>query len=170
MAGELRSIAYRYMFPVADDDGSTSAPRRGDLSDLLRDADSYLFMGNPVPPLRVVNDLLSRGISDLGMGGGAEWDPFGIEEPEYASFLDFLDTPEGKKKFNRQEKVRLATPPTKVNTIETYSVWSTRELMADPNHHFNTQKVWAVINGKKVTMTLGQSILSDHKVHWHWIR
>ncbi|HAY05918.1 MAG TPA: hypothetical protein PKV67_03575 [Hyphomonas sp.] len=170
MTNELRPITYTYLFPVSDEDGSTSEARRGDLSDLLRDADSYLFSGNPVPPLWIMNDFLATGLSDLGMGGGARWEPFALDEKEYADFLRYLDTPNGRQKFYRETAVKIATPPPDVNTKEAYSVWKIRDAMADPKHHFNTTRVWAMIEGEIVTMTLGEAMLSRRDVTWHYIQ
>jgi hypothetical protein len=60
----LLAVKYSYLFPVADDDGNTSSEEVGDISDLLRAAEPYLFGSDVIPPLSVVNNLLSTGHSD----------------------------------------------------------------------------------------------------------
>jgi hypothetical protein len=166
-AAHLRRISYKYLFPIADNRGKSSAKRSGDLSDLFRDANSYLFSGNPVPPLRMINEFLAKGISDLGMGGGAEWEPFALTQAEYSSFLAYLDTPAGQRKFFRKAAVEIADPPDDVKTDEDYGIWKIRAAMEDPAHHFNTTRVFAIIDGEKVTMSLGESLLFNRNVVWH---
>lgn len=166
-ADQLRRISYTYLFPVADSRGQSSAKRTGDISDLFRDANSYLFSGNPVPPLRMINEFLAKGISSLGMGGGAEWESFALSEDEYSQFLAYLDTPAGRRKFFRKADVEIAAPPDDVKTEEGYGAWKIKAAMADPAHHFNTTKVFAIIDGKKVTMSMGESLLFNPNLVWH---
>jgi O-acetyl-ADP-ribose deacetylase (regulator of RNase III) len=166
----LRSVKYTYLFPVADSRGRSSGRRSGDISDLFRDANSYLFSADRVPPLLVINEFLAKGVSHLGMGGGAEWKPFSLTEAEYSTFLRYLDTPIGRRKFHRKKPVEVANPPAEVRSTDDYSQWSIKDAMTDPNHHLNTTKVFAIINGQRVTTSLGESLLAPRDAVWHVIR
>lgn len=164
---QLRPVKYTYLFPVADNKGRSSGRRTGDISDLFRAANPYLFSGDLVPPLHVINQFLAKGVSHLGMGGGAEWKPFSLVEAEYSAFLRYLDTPVGQRKFNRKKPVEVAAPPADVQTADDYSQWSIKDAMANPTHHLNTTKVFAIIDGQKVFMSLGESLLANHDAVWY---
>jgi hypothetical protein len=45
-----------------------------------------------VPPLHVLNELLSSGISEAGMSGGCQWRSFRISDDEYAELTEDLCT------------------------------------------------------------------------------
>jgi hypothetical protein len=147
---------------VSDSHGKISAEREGDISDFFRDANSYLFSGKKlIPPLRMINKFLEKGLSDLGMGGGAEWQPFALTEDEYFAFVRYIDTPAGQRKFFRTVPAELADPPESVESEDDYRVWEIKFAMTDPGHHFNTTKVHATINGETTIMSLGEALLSN---------
>jgi hypothetical protein len=156
---KLRHIEYTYLFPVAESSGKSSSKRIGDISDLFRDANPYMFSGNSIPPLRLVNDFLAAGISSLGMGGGAKWQPFALTADEYSVFVRYLDASEGRKKFSRTMPVKLAEPPEEVRTQKDYQIWKIKALMVDPAHHFNTTKGFVVVDGVKERMSMGEALL-----------
>jgi hypothetical protein len=67
----------------------------------------YLFATGIIPPLRVVNELLRRGVSDAGMSGSCVWEPFEIttaEWPEVRSALEAL--PAGQRYVEPPPEVR----------------------------------------------------------------
>lgn len=43
-----------------------------------------------IPPIHVLNEIMSLGKHDAGMGGGAEWKPFKITEEEYTKLVESL--------------------------------------------------------------------------------
>ena len=45
-----------------------------------------------IPPLHVINEKLSEGNYDAGMGGGSEWKPFEISKEEYEELIEHLVT------------------------------------------------------------------------------
>lgn len=47
----------------------------------------YVIKAGPLPPCRVMNDLLRRGIYDVGMSGVESWKPFEISEGVYAEVV-----------------------------------------------------------------------------------
>jgi hypothetical protein len=147
----LRAVKYNYLFPVADADGTQSSEELGDISDLLRAAVPYLFADGPIPPLSVVNDLLATGCSDLGMSGGAEWEPFALSDAEFEAFVGYLDSPAGRRKFHIKKAVIVASVPSEVRTTEDFSSWKIDEALKDPTHHLNSPERKGVLNGKRVT-------------------
>ena len=60
----------------------------------------YLFISGIIPPLAVLNDVLSRGGGDGGMSPGASWEPLTLTEAEYSELVEellTLDTADAKK-------------------------------------------------------------------------
>ena len=45
-----------------------------------------------IPPLHVINEKLSKGNYDAGMGGCSEWKPFEITKEEYEELVEYLVT------------------------------------------------------------------------------
>jgi hypothetical protein len=71
--------------------GSTFPWERGTVADLLLE----ILVSDRVPPLAVVNDLLSRGEMSRGMSGGASWKPFCLDRVEYEEVVEELLTRPG---------------------------------------------------------------------------
>jgi hypothetical protein len=74
------------VLPALGPDGEIES---GTPVDLLRHI-PYLLAMQLLPPLVVVNDLLSRGEVDAGMSGGARWTPFSLDEEEWREIADIL--------------------------------------------------------------------------------
>lgn len=55
-------------------------------------ARSYVDQWRVVPPIHVLNEILSTGMDDAGMSGGCEWKPFQLSGVEYANLLEELLT------------------------------------------------------------------------------
>ena len=92
-----------------------SFERTGTVSDLLLSI-PYLLSSQLIPPLRVVNDLLMKGICDAGMSGGCTWDPFQITESDWNDLKEELAAPSsGNREF--------VEPPTWVDTIDDWNSW-----------------------------------------------
>ncbi len=73
----------------------TDTRRYGSLTQLLFDIPSLSFalrVWKTIPPHHILNEILRGGISDAGMSGGCEWQPFEITEAEYAELLEDLLT------------------------------------------------------------------------------
>ena len=73
----MRTISYKTLGGMG---GET--PKVGTVADVLLEI-PYLLMTRIIPPLRVVNDLLAKGISDAGMSGGCRWEPFQVTPVEW---------------------------------------------------------------------------------------
>ena len=67
----------RSYIPRARGESGGSSERRGTVAELLESI-PYLLADRLLPPLRVVNDVLRRGVHDAGMSGGCSWRPFEI--------------------------------------------------------------------------------------------
>ena len=91
----------------------------GTLVDLLS-AVPYLLTAQVVPPMRVVNDLLIKGIYDAGMSGGCEWEPFQIDASEWNDLKQALTAP------GSEEPCEFVEPPDWVKTFEDWSQWVMR--------------------------------------------
>jgi hypothetical protein len=65
--------------------------REGTLSDFILDAPGLIPMGI-VPPLRILNELLSAGMIGGGMSPGCQWAPFRIDGEEYDELVADLLT------------------------------------------------------------------------------
>jgi hypothetical protein len=81
--------------------------------DLLRHI-PYLLAMQLLPPLVVVNDILSRGEVDAGMSGGARWNAFSLNDQGWREIADVLKTEDGVV----EEAV-----PEWVQTMSDWSIW-----------------------------------------------
>src|SRR4051794_8529688 len=75
-------------FVVEPGIGPGEFPRRGSLADLVVSL-PYVVM-REIPPRRVLNDVLRRGVCDAGMSGGCIWEPFEIGDREYQELVEEL--------------------------------------------------------------------------------
>lgn len=101
-------------FVVEPGVGPGEVPQRGSLADLVL-ALPYVAM-DAIPPRRVLNDVLRRGRLDAGMSGGCLWEPFAIDEAEYAQLVAELRRA-GKEAGDAPDSVR------------TYSQWVEHRFM-----------------------------------------
>ena len=51
-----------------------------------------IWCNSTIPPLHVINEKLSKGNYDAGMGGGSEWKPLEITKKEYEELVEYLVT------------------------------------------------------------------------------
>lgn len=155
----LRVLSFNYISPMADEDGNDRMPGWGDLMQLLRAADPYTFLPPEMPPLRILNSFLATGISDHGMSGGAEWEPFEVSEQEYQDLLAHLATQHGRERFPYEGEIILLDPPDWVKTVEDLSEWKIDEALKDPDHHLNGPEKKAMLpDGRMVTF----------REYWEW--
>lgn len=61
------------------------------MGDLVSDIPYLIFWEKIIPPYKILNDLLNSGISDAGMSGGCEWEPFTITNEEYQELIEEFD-------------------------------------------------------------------------------
>jgi hypothetical protein len=115
----VREIKYTILPAMGPD--ATHA--HGTVKDLLMHI-PYLFMKgftNVIPPLPILNKLLTSGINDAGMSGGCRWKPFEITESEYSELVEELLTEPG---------FEFITPetPHNVKTHEDWCIWKVQFL------------------------------------------
>lgn len=107
----MREISFTVLGGV----GGESA-EQGTVVDLLA-AVPYLLTTQLVPPLRVVNDLLTKGSYDAGMSGGCEWEPFQIDASEWNDVKQALTAP------GSEEPCEFIEPPDWVKTYDDWHTW-----------------------------------------------
>ncbi len=123
----MRKLRYRALPAI----GPGSIPISGTLKSLLLEI-PYLLMPcaplNIIPPLSVLNELLSRGVEDAGMSGGCKWKPFQITAEEYAELLRSLEAipiKQLEKRFpgGSVVKYQFVEPPPQVQSYEDWRWW-----------------------------------------------
>jgi hypothetical protein len=77
-ATRMKRIQYT-IYAIHDIDEDTE----GTVVDLLFDIPYMVGWGGPFPTRDELNEILRAGISDAGMSGGCEWEPFELSESEY---------------------------------------------------------------------------------------
>ena len=78
----MRTVSYERFEFHQDGPEQRTAP----LTEFALDV-PYLIMFGVIPPLRVLNEVLARGGGDAGMGPGAGWEPFSIDDEEYSELV-----------------------------------------------------------------------------------
>jgi len=101
-------LKYKIFPPVGPDSFSAE----GDVADLLFDI-PYFFLARIVPPKKVVNEVLRKGVVDAGMSGGCKWKPFKLDDASYAKLADHL----------RRMEFSDIQPPDWVNTHSDWHMW-----------------------------------------------
>ena len=91
--------------------------RRGTAAELLQ-AIPYLFSDGYIPPLAVVNNVLSSGKADAGMSGGIEWAPFRVSEAQHAAIVERL-----MASGSLGKPLQYQEPPAWVTTQSEFMVW-----------------------------------------------
>jgi hypothetical protein len=81
----MKTIAFQYLPPTGPDSIESTAM----LDEFLISLPSLLYMGY-IPPRNIVNLFLDHGVDEAGMSGGAEWEPFSIDQGEYDELLSSL--------------------------------------------------------------------------------
>ena len=78
----MRTVSYERLEFHQDGPEQREAP----LAEFVLDV-PYLVMFGVIPPLHVLNEVLSGGGGDAGMSPGARWDPFAIDDDEYSELV-----------------------------------------------------------------------------------
>jgi hypothetical protein len=106
-------LKYEIMPPV----GPGRFPREGALAEMLFDI-PYFFVGAIVPPIQILNEVLKKGVVDMGMSGGCKWEPFQVDDAGYSRLVGDLVGLE----------FVVVEPPEWVTTHSDWSTWC-RELV-----------------------------------------
>jgi hypothetical protein len=107
----MRNVSFS-IFPAIGPRDSLER-QQGTLVDLLQ-AMPGLRSADIVPPLDIVNDMLSKGREDAGMSGGCEWEPFAITQSEWDEVVTSL-TSDGAMRFEQ--------PPDWVRSADDWYAW-----------------------------------------------
>src|SRR5213594_1312053 len=75
----MREVTYAVLAGVGDDRHRRVQP----LADFVLDVPNLIKPHDVIPPQRVLNDVLRRGLRDAGMSGACEWSPFELSAAEY---------------------------------------------------------------------------------------
>jgi hypothetical protein len=113
----MRSVSYE-VFARSALPGETV---RGTVAELLL-AIPYLLALRIVPPLSVMNEVLSDGVSDAGMSGGVRWEPFTIDGEEWEEVRATLAADD--------EGYRFVEPEAWVSSFEDWHVWVLAALLS----------------------------------------
>lgn len=97
---------------------------KDDLVNLLLDIPSLFFL-NYVPPIAVLNDVLSSGGRDAGMSGGCTWQPFALDETDYGAVINRL-----KAMTDRQ--LVFAEPPAAIQSFNQWMPWVMHHKLGVP--------------------------------------
>ncbi|MBN8740968.1 MAG: hypothetical protein BGP24_20595 [Lysobacterales bacterium 69-70] len=96
------------------------------IADVLR-SHPYLLVGGLVPPLVLVNTLLSRGEVHAGMSGGGRWQPIEITAAEYEEVVADL-----VRNGAHGRALRYIEPPAWVRDPEDWSLWIAEQAFSIP--------------------------------------
>ena len=83
-------IKFQYIPPM----GSEEVELEGDTLELLKNI-PYLFRSGVIPSVDIINNVLSKGLSDAGMSGGARWIPYQIDITNFNELVEKLKLSEG---------------------------------------------------------------------------
>lgn len=106
----MQKIPYKYLPPT----GGTELDCEDTLADFLLEL-PHLFYMDYAPPLNIINLLLSQGIDDAGMSGGAKWQPFVVTETEYDDIIGYFKNT--KLNHQKYQNLNLSLIDAKVNTM-----------------------------------------------------
>jgi hypothetical protein len=108
-------------FVVEPGIGPGELPRHGSLAELVL-ALPYLVT-EEIPPRRVLNDVLRRGILDAGMSGGCIWEPFEVDDAEYQKLVQELQRRGTRPVLGRDPGGRPFAVPDTPDSVRTYAQW-----------------------------------------------
>ena len=117
----MRALEYEVLTAV----GSGTIKESGTLKDLLFEI-PYLLTSGLIPPLRVLNDILRKGIVDAGMSGGCKWQPFEIGQAEYEELAGSLNA-------DPDDSFKEVEAPAWVRTHSDWGIWLMEHLSGVPS-------------------------------------
>src|SRR3989442_15293786 len=79
----MREVTYAVLAGVGDDRHRRVQP----LADFVLDVPNLIKPHDVIPPQRVLNDVLRRGLRYAGMIGACDWSPFELSAAEYDELL-----------------------------------------------------------------------------------
>jgi hypothetical protein len=111
-----RSRHDSFEFTIMPPTGSGEITVKGNTAKLLTNI-PYLFTSGIFPPEKVLNEILSKGISDAGMSGGARWKPYKIKIGDFESIFKEV------KSISNSTNLEYLEPDDWVKSFEDWNVW-----------------------------------------------
>jgi hypothetical protein len=113
----MRKINYTIIPSV----GPEEEQAKSTVLDLLKD--SPYVLGQFIPPLIVLNNILESGVMDAGMSGGCTWKPFQLDATEYDELVEVL----------KKEGLKAIEPPEWVTTYAYWKIWELEQIAGVPS-------------------------------------
>ena len=102
-----------YIMPPIGSDESTI---KGNTATLLTYI-PYLYASGVFPSENVLNEVLSKGISDAGMSGGARWTPYNIKKEEFETIFEEV------KSISTLTNLEYIEPAHWVKSFDDWNIW-----------------------------------------------
>lgn len=112
----VRNYDEVFSFELLPATGPGSIAESGNTVTLLMNI-PYLLSSGLIPPEFVVNELLSRGLNDAGMSGGAQWAPYRLKQGDFDALVDAL------KEASTLGDLEYREPDAWVKNFEDWHVW-----------------------------------------------
>lgn len=111
-----RSYTDIFEYEILPATGSNEIVEKGNTAQLLINI-PYLFTLGVFPPETVLNEILSKGISDAGMSGGARWKPYKIYHDDFELIFGEV------KSLSKLNNLEYIEPDSWVKSFEDWNVW-----------------------------------------------
>jgi len=111
-----RSHDDQFEFTILPPTGSGEIVEKVNTAKLLINI-PYLLTSGIFPPEKVLNEVLSKGVSDAGMSGGARWKPYKIKTGDFKSVFKEV------KSLSTLANLEYIEPDDWVKTFEDWNVW-----------------------------------------------
>jgi hypothetical protein len=111
-----RSYTDVFEYTILPPMGPNEIVEKGNTAQLLTNI-PYLFALGIFPPEKVLNEVLSKGVSDAGMSGGAKWKPYKIKCGDFEPIFKEV------KSISKNNNLEYIEPDSWVNSFEDWNVW-----------------------------------------------
>ena len=111
-----RSHTDIFEYEILPPTGSNEIIEKGNTAELLINI-PYLFALGVFPPETVLNEVLSKGVSDAGMSGGARWKPYKIYHGDFELIFGEV------KSLSKLNNLEYIEPDSWVKSFEDWNVW-----------------------------------------------
>lgn len=123
-----------FIYQLLPATGNHIVTKVGTLKDLLLDIPYLIHRPKGIiPPLKVINEILSIGIHDAGMSGGCKWEPFQITEKEFNELISEF--------ASESAEFRYIEPEDWVKTYDDWKAWEAERIHGIPAHEY--LQLWA---------------------------
>jgi len=111
-----RGHADIFEYTILPPTGQNEIIEEGNTAQLLVNI-PYLFALGIFPSENVLNEVLSKGVSDAGMSGGARWKPYKIKHSDFESIFKEV------KLILKSTNLEYIEPDSWVKSFEDWNVW-----------------------------------------------